>query len=148
MASYKVRLGQVKWEYLSYMNYVEILCAGILCMFKYCFVCLDNVCSITCTLKYCMLKKVFVQKLSAEICVCPKICRSWEHYSSIHTRINSKILNYLYEENCRSRNIDSTSSKFLEFKTFIFSQPSAMSANVTLNLTFMHSIFEIYIYQQ
>ena len=63
------------------MNYVEILCAGILCMFKYCFVCLDNVCSITCTLKYCMLKKVFVQKLSAEICVCPKICRSCKHYS-------------------------------------------------------------------
>ena len=56
--------------------------------------------------------------------------------------MNSKTLNYLYEENCRSRNIDSSSSKFLEFKTFIFSQPSAMSANVTFNLTFMHSIFK------
>ena len=58
------------------MNYVEKLCAEILCMFKYCSVSSDNVCPNACTLKYGMLKKVSVQKLSAEKCVCPKICRS------------------------------------------------------------------------
>ena len=99
MASHKVRLGQVKWDYLSYMNYVEILCAGLLCMFKYCFVCLDNVCSITCTLKYGMLKKVSVQKLSAEICVCPKICRSWEHYSfSLSNQNQISLFCYLMDQ--------------------------------------------------